>query len=218
MSNILKKYDVVIFDCDGVLIDVNLMKCEAFGKAVEEYPKTTVERFVENCKQTFGISRYIKFKDFFENFANEPFNEEKYQSFLTSYASICKEIYNVADITPGVFTLLEQLNRSDKLLFVASGSDEAELNNAFRTRNLYKYFKKVYGSPRTKLECVDEILRDFPTKNAVFIGDALSDLKTAKQHNLDFIYMSKYTVQSEQQDHICKQEAILEIKTLEELI
>jgi HAD superfamily hydrolase (TIGR01549 family) len=217
-SDYLNQYDVIIFDCDGVLIDVNLLKCKAFGKAVEEYPSDIVSNFVEHCKNTFGVSRYVKFKEFFSDFAKEPFQENKYNSFLTNYANICKEMYQSADITPGCEKLLFELFNSNKSLYVASGSDEKELNEAFVGRNLNEFFNGIFGSPKTKSECTSIILDKNPNKKVIFVGDALSDMKTAKEHNLDFIYMSKFTVQSKEQDEICRSEAIKVINTLEELI
>jgi len=217
-SQILDSYDVVIFDCDGVLIDVNLLKCEAFGKAVEDYPTDIVNDFVKHCRNTFGVSRYVKFKEFFNDFAKEPFQKNKYNSFLSNYASICKEMYQYADITPGCENLLSQLFNANKMLYVASGSDEKELNEAFIGRNLNKYFNGIYGSPKAKTECTSMILDRNPNKKAVFIGDALADLKTAKEHNLDFIYMSKFTVQSDEKDQICRNEAKKVISILEELL
>lgn len=214
----LSKYDIIIFDCDGVLIDINLLKCEAFGKAVGGYSSEIVENFVKHCRKTFGISRYVKFKEFLSDFAKEDFQEEKYNIFLNNFAKICKEIYEYANITPGSKELLLALSIQNKNLYVASGSDEKELNKVFINRNLSKYFNGIYGSPKTKLECTSIILKNHPGTNAVFIGDALSDMKTAKEHDIDFIYMSKYTVQSEEQDLICKNGAKMVISTLEELI
>lgn len=217
-SHILDNYDLFIFDCDGVLIDVNILKCEAFGKAVEGYPSDIVENFVSHCKNTFGISRYVKFKEFFNDFAKEPFHQDKYNNFLISYSNICKEMYQIADITPSCENLLSRLINLNKTLYVASGSDEKELNEVFEKRNLSKYFNGIYGSPKAKMECTSIILDKNPNKKAVFIGDALSDLKTAKEYSLDFIYMSKFTVQSEEKDLICRNEAIKVISTLEELL
>lgn len=214
----MDNYDLIIFDCDGVLLDVNLLKCEAFGKAVEEYPSNIVENFVDYCSKTFGISRYVKFKEFFLKFANEPFQEDKYKILLNKYSDICKSLYEIADITPGCEELLMKLSSSDKSIFVASGSDEQELNEAFNKRKLNNYFDGIYGSPKTKIECTSIILNSNPSKNAVFIGDALSDLKTAKEHGLDFIYMSKFTVQSKEQDQQCREQAILTINMLSDLV
>lgn len=45
----------------------------------------------------------------------------------------------------------------------------------------------------------------------------MSDKKTAKEHEIDFIYMSKYTVQSKEQELLCVNGAKLVISTLEDL-
>lgn len=215
----LSEYDVIIFDCDGVLIDSNLLKCEAFGNAIEEYPNHIIDNFVAYCKKTFGVSRYIKFKEFFINFANEAFDEKRYNTFLSRYEKLCKDIYRDASLTPSVIKVLSLLNNSGCKLYVASGSDEDELREVFNRRDLMKYFKDVYGSPKKKSECVSLILRDdIGVKKAVLIGDAVSDFKTAKEHNLDFIYMSEYTVQSSEQDEFCRKNANFVINTLNDLL
>ncbi len=217
-SSFLSQYDIIIFDCDGVLIDVNHLKCEAFGKAISGYSSEIVENFVNHCRRTFGISRYVKFKEFFSEFAIEPFQEEKYKILVNNYANICKEIYEYANITPCSEKLLMELYTLNKKLYVASGSDEKELNDVFINRNLSKYFTGIYGSPKTKLECTSIILKKHPDKKAVFIGDAISDMETAKEHDIDFIYMSKFTVQSEEQDLICRNGAKMVIRTLKDII
>ncbi|QOR65474.1 HAD family hydrolase [Cytobacillus suaedae] len=217
-DSFFSQYDVIIFDCDGVIIEINQLKCEAFGKAVEGYPPDIIEKFVDHCKKTFGVSRYVKFKEFLSDFAKEPVQEEKFNRLVNKYADICKEIYLNANITPGTEQLLSELFNQDKKLYVASGSDEEELNNVFTNRNLSKYFKGIYGSPKTKLECVTNILKGHPNKIAVFIGDAFSDMRTAKDLGIDFIYMSKYTVQSEEQDLKCRKEAKLVINSFKDLI
>lgn len=216
-SSFLSQYDVIIFDCDGVIIDVNQLKCEAFGKAVEGYSPEIVKEFIDHCKNTFGVSRYVKFKEFFSDFAKEPFQEDKYNMFLNNYSNICKEVYGYAEITPGTESLLFELLNQNKKIYVASGSDEKELNEVFMNRNLSKYFNGIYGSPKTKLECTSIILNNQPNERAVFIGDALSDMRTAKEHGIDFIYMSKYTVQSVEQDQICRNGAEMVVSSLEEL-
>lgn len=215
---LVDSYDLIIFDCDGVIMDSNLLKCEAFGKSIEGYPEEIVTAFMDKCKNSFGVSRYIKFKSFFNDVANEPYNEQKYNQFLIKYADICKEIYNIADITPGTKKLLKELNNCNKYLFVASGSDERELRDSFKKRKLYEYFKEIYGSPKTKKECISIILKKHPKLKAVFIGDAISDLNAALHFNMDFIYMSKYSVQSLEQSEICSKESTIEISGLYELL
>lgn len=218
MSSILGAYDIVIFDCDGVLIDINTMKCEAFGKAVEEYPKEIVEDFVLYCKNSFGESRYEKFKKFFSDFAQQAFDIEKYNRMIDKYSTICKIHYKNARLTPGVLELLSELKKNNKLLYVASGSDEKELENAFDKRQLSSFFTKIYGSPKTKNECVQLILKNNQAAKAVLIGDSLSDMKVSVGNNLDFIYMYNYSVQSREQDELCIKNSLKNIPDLTKLL
>lgn len=214
----LSHYDIVIFDCDGVLLDTNYLKIEAFGKAVEEYPLNIVDKFKEHCKLTFGISRYIKFKEFFSDFAKEPFDENKYNHLLNNYASLCSKLYTKAEFTPGSVELLSRLNCKNRKLFVASGSDEIELRDCFQKRNISKYFCGIYGSPKTKNKCIEEILLINPNKSVVFIGDSLSDMNSAIENRIDFIYMSQFTVQSKEQDEQCRNGAKITISSLIDLL
>lgn len=218
MSSLLGAYEVVIFDCDGVLIDINTMKCEAFGKAVEEYPQEIVDAFVRYCKNSFGESRYEKFKKFFSDFAKQPFELEKYNEMVDKYSAICKVHYENARLTPGVLELLGELKNNNKLLYVASGSDEEELVSAFDKRELRCFFTEIYGSPKTKQECVQLILENNQEANVVFIGDSLSDMKVSRGNNLDFIYMYDYSVQSREQDELCRSNSLENIHDLTKLL
>ncbi|MEI2392032.1 HAD family hydrolase [Priestia megaterium] len=216
--NELLKYDVIIFDCDGVLLDVNTLKCEAFAKSVEGYPREDVDAFVEYCKNTFGISRYKKFKDFFNLFAKEDFQEAKYNYFLDVYADSCKKIYNSANLTEGALELLKILKSEGKRTYIASGSDELELREVFSNKNLNNYFNDIYGSPNTKSEAVKQIMASSYRQNILFIGDALADSAVAKEHNLDYMYMYMYTLQSPENDLKCRKNAISCIETLKDVI
>ena len=55
-------YDVFIFDCDGVILDSNILKSEAFEHALTLEDKSDVERLIQYHKDNGGISRYEKFR------------------------------------------------------------------------------------------------------------------------------------------------------------
>ena len=48
-----------------------------------------------------------------------------------------------------------------------------------------KYFKKVYGSPRSKIAHIKEIKKNH--NKIIFIGDSLEDFKAAKKTGVKFI-------------------------------
>ena len=71
MFNILN-YDYLIFDCDGVILDSNRLKSQAFSDALPDESLEQVKTFVEYHKEHGGISRYEKFRYYFREMKKSP--------------------------------------------------------------------------------------------------------------------------------------------------
>ena len=56
----INKYDCFIFDCDGVILDSNKIKTEAFFSLALPYGKGIAKLLVDYHTQNGGISRYLK--------------------------------------------------------------------------------------------------------------------------------------------------------------
>jgi phosphoglycolate phosphatase-like HAD superfamily hydrolase len=58
-----------------------------------------------------------------------------------------------------------------------------------RRRDLEKYFVRIYGSPKTKAECIREILEatQSATHQTLFVGDAPNDWDAASETGVRFI-------------------------------
>ena len=67
----LQDYDIFIFDCDGVILDSNKLKSDAFRQALEYEPEEMVEELVRYHKLNGGISRYEKFNYFYKSIVTE---------------------------------------------------------------------------------------------------------------------------------------------------
>jgi HAD superfamily hydrolase (TIGR01549 family) len=183
----------IIFDCDGVIFDSNELKVEAFRNTLSSYPANNVEAFISYHKKNAGVSRYVKFRAFLTEFIHQPFDANEYEKLLAVYGEECQRLYQNASLTPSCKTTLETLSTVIPL-YVASGSDELELQAIFKQRNLIPYFRKIFGSPKTKMECVQAALDDLGTNKAVvMVGDAKSDWQAAQKNNIQFIFMSQYS-------------------------
>ncbi len=56
--------------------------------------------------------------------------------------------------------------------------------------NISNYFNKIYGSPTSKSDAIKVSIEDYeilPQKCIIF-GDAMADLKEAKENNINFIF------------------------------
>ena len=58
----------IIFDFDGVILDSNHVKEEAFAEIYNEYGNAIRNKVVKYHRNNLGISRYNKFKFIHENY------------------------------------------------------------------------------------------------------------------------------------------------------
>ena len=110
MLPIFKKYDTIIFDCDGVILDSNDLKIEAMREAL--YLANVMPHDIKLCcdyfKNNFGKSRYHHVQYFIEHII-ENANEGIYSQVLDIYSVKCEELYLSAEITPGFMIRLDKL-------------------------------------------------------------------------------------------------------------
>jgi len=183
----------IIFDCDGVIFDSNALKTEAFRHILSSYPQEIVDAFIQYHKTNGGISRYVKLAKFFTDFLNTPAKDNELQDLLDSFSIACQYLYKQAQLTPGCLSTLKALSPIANF-YIASGSDETELRQVFASRRLDEYFDGVYGSPKTKPDCISTILKDVDAHTRVFfVGDAESDWQAANNAEIPFIFMSKFS-------------------------
>lgn len=188
----LECYRIAIFDCDGVILDSNAIKSEAFHATVCDESPALADQFVEYHKANGGISRYVKFAWFYRELTNCPEAEQatKVEAALVRYASIVRAQLLQCSLTPGVLDCLQFFAARDVPCYVNSGGDQAELREVFTVRGLDRWFADIYGSPATK----HDNLAHLQSQNAlhvpgVFFGDAKSDYLAAQAFGLDYIYL-----------------------------
>ena len=102
---------------------------------------------------------------------------------------------------------------------VMSGGDQEEVRTILASKHLDHLFDYgIYGSPDSKHDIVKNHLEnkhDFMP--AIFFGDAEYDIKTAKNFNLDFIFISGWSDFSAWEETV-KRENIKSVKHLKDLI
>lgn len=191
----------VIFDFDGVILDSANIKTEAFTDMFKGYGELS-NKFVEYHMTNMGISRYKKFRYFYEELLGEDYKEDLDEILGKKFSSLVLNKILHAEPVKGAIEFLTKFQDSLKL-FIASGTPQEELEYIMVKRGLLKYFNKVYGSPRKKEEIIDLILLEQQLKpnEVIFVGDAISDLKAAKYGKLHF-YARVY---EENKKHFCNE-------------
>jgi phosphoglycolate phosphatase-like HAD superfamily hydrolase len=184
----ISDYDIYIFDCDGVILNSNQLKIDAMGAVLNALftKKAEIDNCINYFKQNFGQSRFHHIDVFLLKYLTIPDQDSQYyrQSILSSYSSMCKQLYLAAEITPDFLDFIKGLQGKK---FIASGSEQAELRYVFKQRQLDILFDGIYGSPTSKSENIKEILQSTSNNNAIMFGDAVSDLNASIDNGIAFI-------------------------------
>jgi len=190
----LTKYNTIIFDCDGVILNSNFKKIEAYRNAALEYGASSVqaEELVNHHIELTGISRYIKFEYFLKEIMSEKITDEAMKKLVNYLNEQVLELLKDCEVTSG---LRELKNKTKDIPWmVASGGDQEELRYLFKKNKIDFFFSEgIYGSPSSKHEIIEKKIKNKNFYPALFLGDSLYDIQTAKKYNLDFIFVYGWT-------------------------
>ena len=177
----------IIFDCDGVLIESAHIKTEAFRKLFSRWPDKA-DDIVSYHMKNMGISRYIKFKYFYENHLKQPYTDEIGDELSRQFSSLVIDEIKQAPLVTGTKKFLET-HHTQYLYFIASGTPQEELIDIVSTKGIDKFFAGIYGTPPTKMEIVRMVMATHAIQKdeIVFIGDASSDKTAAAATGIHFI-------------------------------
>lgn len=190
MHNNISRYKTALFDCDGVILDSNQVKTNAFKKVLKDYPSQLVCNFIEYHKQHGGISRYQKFSYFFKEVLQIANHSAQIEKALTEFRLICiQDLVSCSEIA-GVRNVLYHFNKYSIPCYVISGGDEDEIKTIFEKRGLSSFFTGIFGSPKTKEEHLKNLLKDgLLHQPSIFFGDSKLDYEVSKRFNCDFAFI-----------------------------
>lgn len=193
MNKLLTEYQTLVFDCDGVVLNSNKVKTQAFYEATKHYGHELAQALVDYHVANGGISRYLKFEYFLKEILQSGIEESELQDLLNRFANAVKQGLMECEVAVGLDELKEKTRHANWL--IVSGGDQAELREVFKARGLVDLFNGgIFGSPDDK----DKILaREKLSKsidgNALFLGDSKYDFLAANKAGLDFLFLSDWT-------------------------
>ena len=194
MSKIdLSQYQTLIFDCDGVILNSNKIKTQAFYDVAKVYGHEPAQTLKDYHVLNGGISRYEKFEYLFTNILHKPIDAQELEQLLLNFSKEVKKALLTCEVAVHIQELREKTKNSKWL--IVSGGDQTELREVFFQRKLDGYFDGgIFGSPDDK----DTILKNEKDKcniigKSLFLGDSMYDYQAAKTAKIDFIFLSKWT-------------------------
>ncbi|MES2637820.1 MAG: HAD family hydrolase [Pseudomonadota bacterium] len=215
----LKKYKTIVFDCDGVILDSNIVKTEAYFRTAKNLGATDAQAqsLVDYHVRLGGISRYHKFDWYLRKVINEPATEKAIQLFLDEFSRELEEGLMNCMIANGLEALRNAT--ADAKWMILSGGDQQEIRDLFAKRDLAKYFDGgLFGSPDNK----DMVLaREKSNGNlqmpALFVGDSKYDYEASTKAGLDFVFVSDWTEVADWKNY-CAEHEIKVVASIQALL
>jgi phosphoglycolate phosphatase-like HAD superfamily hydrolase len=200
----LSVYSTIVFDCDGVVLNSNRIKTDAFRSAAMPYGLSAAEALVQHNVANGGVSRYLKFEHFLANIVTRMCPEvvpgidaPGLDELLAAYSQEVREGLMSCSVAEGLFELRSATKPTRWMII--SGGDQEELSDVFMLRGIRPLFDGgIFGSPVAKDQIVAREIKKgnilFP---ALFLGDSRLDYEVASRHGLDFVFVSSWTDFSE---------------------
>jgi phosphoglycolate phosphatase-like HAD superfamily hydrolase len=151
----IEQYKSIVFDCDGVVLDSNIVKTEAYFRASKNLGATDLEAqaLVDYHVRLGGISRYHKFDYYLREILQQPATQEAIQALLDAFGRELEVGLMQCEIAGGLDAL--RAATPNAVWSILSGGDQQELRTLFAKRKLDHLFDGgIFGSPDNK----DEVL------------------------------------------------------------
>jgi HAD superfamily hydrolase (TIGR01549 family) len=193
MNKPITEYQTLVFDCDGVVLNSNKIKTQAFYDVAKFYGHEPAQALKDYHVQNGGISRFIKFEYLLTEILKKPLDQAELKQLLENFAHEVKKALMTCEVAEVLAELREQTKHANWL--IVSGGDQAELREVFQARGLDHYFDGgIFGSPDVK---EDILQRELSSNNihrpALFIGDSKYDHLAAEAAEIDFVFLSQWT-------------------------
>jgi phosphoglycolate phosphatase-like HAD superfamily hydrolase len=216
MSVDIKSYQSIVFDCDGVVLNSNHVKTDAFRSVGISFGQKAVDALVRYHVLNGGISRYKKL----EYFLNEIVDKKDVRSLhdlLESFGKTVELGLLNCEVAPSL-SKLRALTPGATWMIV-SGGDQSELRTIFQRRELSVMFDGgIYGSPEPKDVILSRLKRNKLLQlPGLYLGDSIYDYEVATGASLDFIFVSGWSEVPDWPKFVT-QNGLKEIQTIGDLI
>lgn len=191
----LQKYKTIVFDCDGVILNSNQTKIEAYFAVAKRMGGTEeqAQALVDHHVNKGSFPRNGKIEYYLNEIVKQPITPEIMQQYLEAFDDILDETLMQCEIASGLNDLKAQTPQV--LWMLLSGGDQSELRKIFTRRDLASMFEAgIFGGPDTKdIVLAREKQNDNIQFPALFVGDSKYDHQAATKAGLDFVFLSDWT-------------------------
>ena len=213
---IIKNYQSIALDCDGVILNSNKIKTESFYEIALPFGKEIAILFSNFHKKNGGISRFNKIQYLVREILKQD-DVLLELNLLKKYSELINHRLIKSEVSSHLNSL--RLAAPKSKLLVVSGGEQEELRRLFLIKNIENYFGgHIYGSPKSKIDIFTQLLNKKEIKMpAIYIGDSEYDYFVANKLGLDFVFLYEWT-EFDGWKNFCEVKNIKNYKNIGELL
>lgn len=181
------KLKALILDFDGVVIESNEVKTDAFRRLFARYPDHS-EAMMAFHFANISLGRMDKIDELLRRLGAQGATELR-SELAATYSQHVRTQINTVPLVHGAIGFLETAS-AELPLYLASVTPEAELADTLAARNLGHWFKGVYGCPPwNKPAAIRDVLarEGVAPEDCLLIGDSAGDQRAARVTGVTFI-------------------------------
>ncbi|RXK87344.1 HAD family hydrolase [Filimonas effusa] len=181
-------FENLLWDFDGVIMDSMPIRSKGFEITLSKFPDEQVANLIAFHNLNGGLSRYVKFRYFFEQIRGESITEEEVLHLADQFSQVMLEL--LIDVRLLITDSLDFIRSHYKNfnMHIVSGSDGNELRHICSELDIAKYFKSIEGSPVRKNVLVKNLieLNGYDPGRIVLVGDSINDLEASEVNSIAF--------------------------------
>ena len=187
----LDKYDVFLFDLDGLLIDSLDKLSDSLVQSVSKFANSSqLISFQKYDKQNPGLSRFEKV-DFFINSILKN-NDLKPEDILKIFDELSLEARINSTLNPCLNELYEMYKSKHWVLL--TNCDNQQLVHVANRFNLARIFgNNLIGTPPSKHSRAKDLRFKNLGRSIISISDSESDGELAKMNEFDFLFVEEFS-------------------------
>jgi HAD superfamily hydrolase (TIGR01549 family) len=185
----LNKIQTLFWDFDGVIMNSNAVRDRGFKEVVKEYPQPEIDALMDFHRRNGGLSRYVKFRHFFENIRGESITEAEVNIWADKFSEIMMQTLIKPDLLIDETLNFIKANIKKYTMHIVSGSDQTELRHICKSLDIAQYFLSIHGSPTPKNSLVANLLEEmsYNKSTCLLIGDSKNDFEAAQVNGIHFM-------------------------------
>ncbi len=173
----------IILDFDGVILNTHKLKTEAFYYIFKPYGKKIAKKSKNFHLKNIGKNRFYKFNYIFNKFIKKKISQSISKSLDVQFDNYLKKKTKRLKVSDYLINFLKKDKKYNFYISTSTPLDKIKI--LLKEKKIYKSFKKVFGSPRSKDIHIRIIKKN---KNpTLFIGDSVEDYNVSKKNRVKFI-------------------------------